>query len=260
MISLSRAALSLSARLGASRAAFATRATTTTTAGYGNKDDASRPGGGGGTAVHPAPPAPTNKEPLDVEREREEVRRHARGGTDPGINEEKMALDPGAERGPVVKSLHTAKGKIKEAVGEYFFCSFFFLRCWRRRRRRGGKKLNPRPSYLFLLLSFAPPPPPLSPQLNTFQTNKNKTGAVTEKVSHAFTAEGGVGRQFEPTGAVGSTVDEYVGGPFKADGPVGRQFRSDGAVGGTVETAAEAGQESGEQIKKAGKKEKETKK
>ena len=96
--------------------------------------------------------------------------------------------------------------------------------------------------------------------LTKTKKTKNKTGAATEKVSHAFTAEGGIGREFEKSGAVGSTVHEAVGGPFKADSSIGAQFLSDGAVGGTVEAAAEAGQESGEQIKKEGKKEKETKK
>jgi hypothetical protein len=119
MLSLSRAALSLAAaRLGASsRAALAIRVT----AGYGTGDDApsTRPGGGAGTAVHPAPPLPKREATLDKEREREERRRHARGG--PDIDEEKLSGDPGAESGPIERSLHSAKGKMKEAVGEYFF-------------------------------------------------------------------------------------------------------------------------------------------
>ena len=148
MLAPSRAALSsLSARLGgASRAALATRSTKTT-AGYGNADDAPGPGAGGETggtvAAHPAPPLPHREASVDEEREREERRRHARGGSDPGIDEEKMVSDPGAERGPLEKSLHSAKGRIKEAVGE----SFFFL-CWRRRREDddGEKRKNSTPT------------------------------------------------------------------------------------------------------------------
>lgn len=176
MISLSRTALSV--RLGASRAALATR--TIATGGYGNKDEVSGPRGVEPTVVHPAPPAPTNEEqPLDVEREREEVRRHARGGaTDPGIDEERMRVDPGAERGPVSKSLHTAKGKIKEAVGEKVFC--FFLHRWRRRRRRRrGRKNENKNSTLTstfssFFLSLLPPALTLSllPHLNLFRPNK----------------------------------------------------------------------------------------
>lgn len=112
MLSLSRLSLSLSARLGgaSSRAAFfATR----TTACYGTSDDSPGPGGGGGGAAAQAHPASS----LDKEREREEQRRHARGGKDPGIDEEKLGNDPGAESGPIGKSLHSAKGKMKEAVG-----------------------------------------------------------------------------------------------------------------------------------------------
>lgn len=119
-----------------------------------------------------------------------------------------------------------------------------------------------------------------------------KKGSATEKVARAFTAdEGVIGREFTERGAVGSTVHEAVGGPFCADASVGKQFREDGAVreiffsrfergregkkeklltlsfqsnptlfnqvGGTVEAAAEAGEESGAQVKHEGQKEKE---
>ena len=117
MLSLSR--LSLSARLrGAStRAAFfATR----TTAGYGTSDDA--PGPGTAAQAHSAPQLPHRDAPmLDKERKHEEQRRHARGGRDPGIEEEKITNDSGAESGPVEKTLHSVKGKMKEAVGESLF-------------------------------------------------------------------------------------------------------------------------------------------
>ena len=102
---ISRAARSLSSRFGATRATLATRATA-----------------GGG--AHPAPPLPHREGELDKEREREETRRDSRGNS---RELDVSRLDAEAEKGPIEKSLHSAKGKIKEAVGESKFLFFFRL-------------------------------------------------------------------------------------------------------------------------------------
>lgn len=73
-------------------------------------------------------------------------------------------------------------------------------------------------------------------------------------MAHAFTATGAVGREFEPEGAVGKTVDA-AGGPVAADGAVGKEFTSGGVVGGSIDAAAQEVEEEGEWVKKQGEKE-----
>ncbi|KAK4109731.1 hypothetical protein N656DRAFT_800644 [Canariomyces notabilis] len=49
-----------------------------------------------------------------------------------------------------------------------------------------------------------------------------------------FDAQGAVGKQFTPEGAIGGMAQK-VGGPMDKEGMIGKQFTEQGSIGGTVQ-------------------------
>ncbi|KAL2134696.1 hypothetical protein VTI74DRAFT_11100 [Chaetomium olivicolor] len=49
-----------------------------------------------------------------------------------------------------------------------------------------------------------------------------------------FDAQGAVGKQFTPEGAIGGAAQK-IGGPLDKEGMIGKQFTTEGSIGGTVQ-------------------------
>ncbi|AEO66361.1 f5ef4ff7-a19a-4b9d-ae77-8f9841909a73 [Thermothielavioides terrestris] len=74
------------------------------------------------------------------------------------------------------------------------------------------------------------------------RSNSGKAGAVqTPANAHLgqdkpgmFDAQGSIGKQFTPEGALGGTAQK-IGGPLDKEGMIGKQFTTEGSIGGTVQ-------------------------
>lgn len=68
-------------------------------------------------------------------------------------------------------------------------------------------------------------------------TNTLRSGQTpSDQKAPAFDAKGTIGGAFTKDGAIGS-VGEKVGGPLASDGMIGKNFNPDGTIGGSVQNA-----------------------
>ncbi|GAB1319581.1 hypothetical protein MFIFM68171_09791 [Madurella fahalii] len=77
----------------------------------------------------------------------------------------------------------------------------------------------------------------VGPKSTGGKASETRTGATAHlgvDKPGAFDAQGAIGKQFTPEGAIGGAAQK-VGGPLDKEGVIGKQFTTEGSIGGTVQ-------------------------